>query len=199
MFCLVSCSGRQLGTRARGARSTKASTAAFFLFIPIARGDFRPDKDADGRRRGGELGSGSLIGFPPSGSRKQSSIYIKYQIYWNVSITTQSSGAGASFWVLLSTQISFFSLSRLKLFVWNEFALGQMRFDIFCFCSLVWSKRYFNNQIGNNQSVGSFALIWMTMLTSFTKKRRILAARAWGSPFFCRQIALLAASNSFLC
>ena len=76
MFCFVSCSGRQLSTRARGARSTKASTAAFFLFIPIARGDFRPNKDADGRRRGGELGSGSLIGFPPSGSRKQSSIYI---------------------------------------------------------------------------------------------------------------------------
>ena len=55
---------------------SKTSTAALFLFIPIARGASRPDKDADGRRREGELGSGSLIGFPPSGSRKQSSIYV---------------------------------------------------------------------------------------------------------------------------
>ena len=74
MFCLVSCTTAAAGDAGQSAQS-KASTAALFLFIPIARGASRPgQRDADGRCR--ELGSGSLIGFPPSGSRKQSSIYV---------------------------------------------------------------------------------------------------------------------------
>ena len=71
LSCLVYNGGGDAGQSAQ----SKASTAALFLFIPIARGASRPgQRDADGRRR--ELGSGSLIGFPPSGSRKQSSIYV---------------------------------------------------------------------------------------------------------------------------
>ena len=66
LSCLVYNGG---GGDAGQSAQSKASTAALFLFIPIARGASRPgQRDADGRRR--ELGSGSLIGSQPSGSRK---------------------------------------------------------------------------------------------------------------------------------